>query len=368
MGRRAPPTLCSPRLAGTRGQGLSHHQERDLRWEGATEETPQVIRQSAGGAERERVGRGASWKLVVQKTALGKGFWSLSLPGCTARGANAGTQRGSAAPAAAGGLEEVSAPRWLCAGLGSRAGRDAARKPLGDGPLAPADAQRGRRTRAAATSHCGFPDCPCPRHWQSTQPQDTWDTPDPLAALFTLQVFHTLQLHLPPWRDYLFPTWGRVLGSRFRHIDSGQKSTKRSGWTCRLLCLMCRAPQPGKEPPDRLQGIPTSGSILHVARVGSSPGPQQLHGDTSKALAAHLVTGTAAIRTHQTCNTPGALPKQPSAPETAQCSQRIFPVNELAAQHPQRAALPWAPHHSQLVGSRLNLTLKPSRQLLTEEK
>lgn len=56
------------------------------------------------------------------------------------------------------------------------------------------------------------------------------------------------------------------------------------------------------------------------------------------------------------------LPKQPSAP------QRIFPVNELAAQHPQRAALPWAPHHSQLVGTRLNLALKPSRQHLTEEE
>lgn len=33
--------------------------------------------------ERERVGRGASWQPVVQKTALGKGFWALSPMGCT---------------------------------------------------------------------------------------------------------------------------------------------------------------------------------------------------------------------------------------------------------------------------------------------
>lgn len=161
-----------PRLAGTRGQGLSHHQERGLCREGATEETPQVIRQSAGGAERERgwaeVRAGSWWSRKLHWERVS----GLSASRDVRPGANAGTQRGPAAPAAAGaggGFGRCLALRR--AGEQSRQG--CSEEPLGDGPRSPADAQRGRRTRAAAGSHCGFPDCPCPRHRQGTQPRDT---------------------------------------------------------------------------------------------------------------------------------------------------------------------------------------------------
>lgn len=99
---RSASSLC-PALAGARGTGFIPPPRKRPRWEGATEETPWVIpticRRST---ERERVGRGASWKPVVQKTALGKGFWSLSPMGCKAGGPNPGTHHTPAAPMAAG--------------------------------------------------------------------------------------------------------------------------------------------------------------------------------------------------------------------------------------------------------------------------
>lgn len=83
---RSASSLC-PAITGTRQAGFIPPPRKRLQWVGAIEETPWVIltirRRSR---DRERVGRGVSWQPVVQKTALGKGFWSLSPMRWTAGG------------------------------------------------------------------------------------------------------------------------------------------------------------------------------------------------------------------------------------------------------------------------------------------
>lgn len=129
---RSAPRLC-PALAGTRGTGFIPPPRQRLRWEGAIAETPRVIPDNLQEEQRKREG-GQRCELEAggPEKCAGKGFLVPQPHEMSSWGGQIlGHTKHPQLPRQPAVLEDISATlpgSRLCAGLGSGAGRDAARK------------------------------------------------------------------------------------------------------------------------------------------------------------------------------------------------------------------------------------------------